>query len=683
MPRIKVISVLALALFLLVPGLASWAQDTPEPIREAAIRDLQNRVPNIGRPVSWSHRLINDVDNSALGCNLVGGGQAIQPTNVYVVSLNYDDTTYFYHVLPDASALVPCDARLLSNAPGQAATENQDTCAADSPIVANAAAEVVFSTALRAEAVPDAAILTTLASGQTITILSGPICEGNRVWRQATVGGGGGNTGFVLERDNDLGFFPITPAQSALTNTDINPNYTSQTCPPNFTGYAQPRLSIGMFAFVEEGGVNNIIRQNYGRSSTPTGTEMPPGAGFTVLAGPECTDNPGENIVWWQVAYNGTVGWSAESLNDEYFLRPSNAPVTSGSTTTDTSGGFSLGEVPSLGVDASNTSLGRNNAGNLSRLGQMTFPDSISRFDLTTNGNMAVYVRGSRGTNDVIFYSGANSNNITPTQVRDLRPQGMFYAISRNGQGYVGSTERLNGGGADLGMYEIISGDLVFDIPEPPNAMISTVAINFADDAFAYAYTTNNTQDLGAQVYFRGQNVLRPLGVTARVIDMAWNENGTRLATLDAEGTVDIWAVNGTNLAGEIRFLTNVANPDGITLNNAGDRVAVGLNDVVQIWDATTGQELQELTVNFDTTVNYAIGAMAFSPNSELLAVGGYIEPTVSNAGNSVLVFDTASGQQLATLIGHEVVDGLRFNTQGNLLFSHDELLMYAWGLPQ
>lgn len=46
--------------------------------------------------------------------------------------------------------------------------------------------------------------------------------------------------------------------------------------------------------------------------------EIPPGGAFTILNGPTC----GNGLVWWQVNYLGTVGWTAEGERDVYWLEP-------------------------------------------------------------------------------------------------------------------------------------------------------------------------------------------------------------------------------------------------------------------------------------------------------------------------------------------------------------------------
>lgn len=47
---------------------------------------------------------------------------------------------------------------------------------------------------------------------------------------------------------------------------------------------------------------------------------MPAGSEFTILDGPICGTNDG--LTWWQVDYNGLVGWTAEGENENYWLEP-------------------------------------------------------------------------------------------------------------------------------------------------------------------------------------------------------------------------------------------------------------------------------------------------------------------------------------------------------------------------
>ncbi len=47
-------------------------------------------------------------------------------------------------------------------------------------------------------------------------------------------------------------------------------------------------------------------------------SEIPGGGVFTVIGGPVCADN----YAWWQVDYNGLVGWTAEGEGETYWLEP-------------------------------------------------------------------------------------------------------------------------------------------------------------------------------------------------------------------------------------------------------------------------------------------------------------------------------------------------------------------------
>ena len=46
--------------------------------------------------------------------------------------------------------------------------------------------------------------------------------------------------------------------------------------------------------------------------------QIDPGAAFTVLDGPLCAGG----MYWYQVDYNGTVGWTAEGDASSYWIEP-------------------------------------------------------------------------------------------------------------------------------------------------------------------------------------------------------------------------------------------------------------------------------------------------------------------------------------------------------------------------
>lgn len=90
----------------------------------------------------------------------------------------------------------------------------------------------------------------------------------------------------------------------------------AQTPPPGCEDAPTPRLVVGMQGRVSPGSPNNM-RDQPGSAGTKTGN-IPGGAVFLVLDGPQCADG----LVWWQVDYDGLVGWTAEGQNVEYWLEP-------------------------------------------------------------------------------------------------------------------------------------------------------------------------------------------------------------------------------------------------------------------------------------------------------------------------------------------------------------------------
>ncbi|MBK8026106.1 MAG: hypothetical protein IPK19_33150 [Chloroflexi bacterium] len=82
-------------------------------------------------------------------------------------------------------------------------------------------------------------------------------------------------------------------------------------------GSPLPRLSPGDIGRVLPGDPNRL------RAAPESGRvldNIPGGATFTVLAGPQC--GPANGLAWWQVEFNGQVGWTAEGQGSTYWLEP-------------------------------------------------------------------------------------------------------------------------------------------------------------------------------------------------------------------------------------------------------------------------------------------------------------------------------------------------------------------------
>jgi hypothetical protein len=84
--------------------------------------------------------------------------------------------------------------------------------------------------------------------------------------------------------------------------------------------YSQPtRLVPGGWGRVLPG-TPNVIRSAPGTGSNSVVIgEIPGGGSFSVLAGPQCGN---DGRVWWQVNYNGVIGWTAEGEGSTYWVEP-------------------------------------------------------------------------------------------------------------------------------------------------------------------------------------------------------------------------------------------------------------------------------------------------------------------------------------------------------------------------
>jgi WD40 repeat protein/uncharacterized caspase-like protein len=115
------------------------------------------------------------------------------------------------------------------------------------------------------------------------------------------------------------------------------------------------------------------------------------------------------------------------------------------------------------------------------------------------------------------------------------------------------------------------------------------------------------------------------------------------------------WSADGRLIAS-----SQPETPAGVNFTdpNAIENYSGFLSPSIKLWDAATGRELRTMTGH---TAN--IRAIAFSPDSRLLASSGY--------DASVKLWDTATGREIKTLNGHSLnVNTLAFSPDGKLLVS-------------
>jgi WD40 repeat protein/serine/threonine protein kinase len=145
-------------------------------------------------------------------------------------------------------------------------------------------------------------------------------------------------------------------------------------------------------------------------------------------------------------------------------------------------------------------------------------------------------------------------------------------------------------------------------------------------------------------------------GHTGQVFSVAFDPDGSRLASASADGTIKVWDVASgqelRELKGHIGQVSSVAfSPDGSRLASASD-------ETIKIWDAARGQVLRTLKGHTGD-----VQSVTFSPDGRRLAS--------ASVDNTIKVWDLARGNEPRTLKGHTgAVLSVAFSPDGSRLAS-------------
>ena len=172
----------------------------------------------------------------------------------------------------------------------------------------------------------------------------------------------------------------------------------------------------------------------------------------------------------------------------------------------------------------------------------------------------------------------------------------------------------------------------------------------------------------GANIEIRdtksGESIATLDGHTEGITRLAWNAEGSRLASASWDGTARIW-----NPATEESLITiELSHRDrGICWSPDGLRLATIGNHDVQIWDAQNG------TRQLQITGHDQIHAIAWSPDGQRIASGGW--------GHGITVWDADTAESVFELAGHtSPITSLCWNPTGTRLASGSEdQLVRVW----
>lgn len=324
--------------------------------------------------------------------------------------------------------------------------------------------------------------------------------------------------------------------------TAAPPTPADENCPPaGDAAYLLPRVSVGGQARVTEGGIPNLMRSGPGQSGSVVG-EIPPGGVFAVLDGPRCSTL--DKLIWWQVNYNGTLGWTAEGQAGEYWIEPLGA------------GGVPATATPALSTSQRITADTLAKVGRIGNLGGATGPAALSpQGDLIVMG----LANGSLGVFDtlngpmVVEVSGAHLGGVSAiafgAEGRLLASAGqdgtiIVWEIGRSGT--FGGTRSLTmawGTGERQAIAERarLSGatGAIRALAFSPDGLLLAAG---GDDQTLWLWSLGGSPP-AANTTITPQATLT--GQPAPIVSLMFGSSGTRLFSTGADGSGYIWGLTG------------------------------------------------------------------------------------------------------------------------------------------
>lgn len=234
--------------------------------------------------------------------------------------------------------------------------------------------------------------------------------------------------------------------------------------------------------------------------------------------------------------------------------------------------------------------------------------------------------------------------------------EGSALAFSPNGE-FVAVGDR----GGRVRMVEVASGKVIWSeqaggriesgLAFSPDGSLVAAGGDNGEVTIWYSETGESVETLKAHIRREGDEE-RP----SRIFDLAFNSDGTTLATLGGDFTVRLWDISAYDEP--VAVFESENQLSSLAFAPSGDRIA--LIDVAEgqviLWDYETDQT-QTIAEISD------IVRIAYSPDGAMLAVAGF--------DGNIFLIDAETGDDLGDPLNHgSIISDIAFNQDGSLLAS-------------